>query len=70
MNRFVLEFSKQGYIKYISHLDMLRLFKRTFKRAGIPLDYSKGFNPHPRMSFAQPLSLGYTSKQELIKNIW
>ena len=67
MNRFVLEFSKQGYIKYISHLDMLRLFKRTFKRAGIPLDYSKGFNPHPRMSFAQPLSLGYTSKQELIE---
>lgn len=67
MNRFVLEFTKQGYIKYTSHLDLLRLFKRTFKKSGIPLDYSKGFNPHPRMSFAQPLSLGYTSGQELLE---
>ena len=57
MNRFVLEFSKQGYIKYISHLDMLRLFKRTFKRAGIPLDYTNGYTPQPILSFAPPLSL-------------
>ncbi len=55
MNRFVLEFSKQGYIKYISHLDMLRLFKRTFKRAGIPLYFSKGFIPHHPMRFAKQL---------------
>ncbi len=46
---------------------MLRLFNRAFKRSGIKLEYSKGFNPHPRISFAQPLSLGYTSLGELLE---
>jgi Uncharacterized protein conserved in bacteria len=67
MSRYVIKFSKEGYIKFISHLDMLRLFKRSFKRAGIKLQYSQGFNPHPKMSFAQPLSLGYTSSCEYLE---
>ena len=67
MNRYVIKFTKDGYIKYISHLDTLRIFKRAFKRAGIPLRYSQGFNPHPRMGFAQPLSLGYSSYSELLE---
>ncbi len=46
---------------------MQRTFKRAFKRAGIRIEYSKGFNPHPLMSFAQPLSLGYSSKAELLE---
>ena len=46
---------------------MLRLFKRAFKMNEIPLDYSKGFNPHPKMGFAQPLSLGYTASNEFIE---
>ena len=58
MSRYVIKFSKEGNIRYISHLDLLRLFKRSFKRVGIKLQYSQGFNPHPKMSFAQPLSLG------------
>ncbi len=67
MNRYVISFSKQGYSIFTSHLDMLRLFKRAFRRAGIPLSYSQGFNPHPKMSFAQPLSLGYSAKAELLE---
>ena len=67
MNRYIIRFSKEGYIKYTSHLDMLRLFKRAFKRSRILLEHSQGFNPHPKMGFAQPLSLGYTSKCELLE---
>ena len=58
MNRY-MQFSKTGTSCYISHLDLVRVFHRAFKRAGIKLEYSKGFNPHPKMGFAQPLSLGY-----------
>lgn len=67
MNRYVIKFSKDGVIRYISHLDLLRLFKRSFKRVGVKLQYSQGFNPHPKMSFAQPLSLGYASSAEYLE---
>lgn len=67
MNRYVISFSKMGTICYISHLDLMRMFKRTFKKAGIRLVYSQGFNPHPKMGFAQPLSLGYWGLEELME---
>jgi len=67
MSKYLIRFTKLGYIKYTSHLDMLRLFKRSFKRAGIELVYSQGFNPHPHMAFCQPLSLGYESNCELLE---
>lgn len=67
MNRFILVFAKEGYIKYISHLDLMRLFKGAFKRSGIDLRYSQGYHPHPKMSFAQPLSLGYESDCEILE---
>lgn len=67
MSRYYIKFKKEGYIKYTSHLDMLRLFKRSFKRIDIKLQYSQGFNPHPKMSFAQPLSLGYESISEYLE---
>lgn len=67
MSKYVIKFAKEGYIKYTSHLDMLRLFKRAFKKCGIKLMHSQGFNPHPKMGFAQPLSLGYTSRCELLE---
>lgn len=67
MNRYVMKFYKGGYVKYTSHLDLLRIFKRSFKKTGLALQYSQGFNPHPKMGFAQPLSLGYSSKCELIE---
>jgi len=65
--RYCIKFSKEGNIRYISHLDLLRLFKRSFKRTGIKLQHSQGFNPHPKMSFAQPLSLGYYSIGEYLE---
>ncbi len=67
VNRYVIKFSKDGVIRYISHLDLLRLFKRSFKRVDVRLQYSQGFNPHPKMSFAQPLSLGYASSAEYLE---
>lgn len=67
MNRYAIEFSKTGMIKYTSHLDMLRLFKRVLRRIGLPLAYSQGFNPHPKLGFAQPLSLGYEAKSDYIE---
>ena len=67
MPRFVMKFSKEGYTKYISHLDLLRVFKRAFKVMGLDIKYSNGFNPHPKMGFAQPLSLGYSSVAEYLE---
>ncbi len=67
MSRYVIKFYKEGTIRYISHLDILRLFKRSFKRVNVRLQYSQGFNPHPKMSFAQPLSLGYFSSSEYLE---
>ena len=67
MPRFVMKFSKEGYTKYISHLDLLRVFKRAFKVMGLDIRYSQGFNPHPKMGFAQPLSLGYSSIAEYLE---
>lgn len=51
-------FSKTGYSKYVSHLDLMKTLQRTFRRGGIDISYSQGFNPHPVMSIAHPLPLG------------
>ena len=67
MAEYVLKFTKTGYSKYISHLDLIRVFTRSFKIAELDIRYSNGFNPHPRMSFAQPLSLGYSSVAEYLE---
>ena len=67
MAKYILTFSKTGTICYTSHLDMMKMFKRVFKRAGIKQSYSQGFNPHPKMTFAQPLSLGYWGLGEMLE---
>ncbi len=59
-------FEKCGRAKYISHLDLNRCMQRTFKRSGIPVWYTEGFNPHIYINFALPLSLGYESKAEIM----
>lgn len=59
-----VKFYKKNYLKYISHLDLLRLFQRSFNRADIPINYSQGFNPHPKFSIANPLALGMESEEE------
>ncbi|MBR0127160.1 MAG: DUF2344 domain-containing protein [Firmicutes bacterium] len=65
--KYIIEFSKTGTICYTSHLDIMKVFKRSFKRAGISIAYSQGFNPHPKMGFAQPLSLGYWGLEEYVE---
>ena len=59
-------FEKTGMAAYISHLDLMRLFQRSFKRAGLPLTHTNGFNPRPSVSIALPLSLGVESVCELL----
>jgi radical SAM-linked protein len=57
-------FSKQKQMKYISHLDLMRLFTRAFRRAGLPLKITQGFNPHPKLSLQRALKLGLESERE------
>jgi radical SAM-linked protein len=66
MQRLRIRFSRGEEIKYISHLDIMRLWERALRRARIPLAYSEGFNPRPRISLAAPLSVGVTSEAELM----
>ena len=59
-------FEKTGNAVFISHLDLMRLFQRAFKRAGLPLKHSQGFSPRPFVAIALPLSVGVESKCELL----
>ena len=59
-------FEKTGNAVYISHLDLMRLFQRAFKRAGLPLTHTQGYNPRPSVSIALPLSVGVESHCELL----
>ena len=61
-----LLFEKKGNAVWISHLDLMRLFQRAFKRAGLPLTHTQGFNPRPSVSIALPLSVGVESDCELL----
>ena len=61
-----LVFEKTGNAVWISHLDLMRLFQRAFKRAGLPLKHTQGFNPRPSVSIALPLSVGVSSQCELL----
>lgn len=57
-------FSKKGIMKYISHLDLMRLFARAFRRAQMPVKMTEGFNPHPKFSIKRALKLGVESDSE------
>lgn len=59
-------FEKTGNAVWISHLDLMRVFQRAFKRAGLPLTHTQGFNPRPSVSIALPLSVGVESGCELL----
>lgn len=59
-------FDKFGEMKFISHLDLLRFFDRLLKKSQIPVKYSQGFHPRPKMSFGSPISLGTEAYNELM----
>jgi radical SAM-linked protein len=64
LNSLRVKFIRGEEVKYISHLDLMRVFERALRRSGIPVSYSQGFNPHPGMVFGLPLSVGVTSEAE------
>ena len=64
MYRVNFIFSKKGLMRYISHLDLMRLFMRAMRRAELPLKMSQGFSPHPKLSLKRALKLGLESEHE------
>jgi radical SAM-linked protein len=61
-----VRFSKQGKIRFLSHRDLARVWERTLRRAGVPVAYSEGFSPRPRLSFGLALSTGHESLGEYL----
>ena len=59
-------FCKKGILRYISHLDVVRLFQRAVRRAGVPVRLSQGYTPHYKISFGQALKLGLESENERV----
>ncbi|MGD8967397.1 MAG: TIGR03936 family radical SAM-associated protein [Anaerolineae bacterium] len=67
--RLRITFSKEGWLIYSSHLDLMRVWERALRRAGVPLAYSAGYNPRPRLQLARALPLGHIGEEELI-DVW
>ncbi len=66
VQRLQIRFAAEGPLKYVSHLDLMRVWERVCKRAGLPLATSRGFSPRPRIALAAPLAVGATSEAEII----
>lgn len=66
MNNIRAKFIRGEEVKFISHLDLMKVFERASRRGSIPIAYSQGFNPHPQMIFGLPLSVGVTSDAEYV----
>ncbi len=67
MTKYIIRFSKSDKVKFVSHLDTVRVFGRTMRRMGVKLSYSQGFNPHPLMTFAHPMGVGMSSAGEYVE---
>lgn len=67
--RYLTKFTKEENIKFISHLDVLKTIQKNIRRAGLPVEFSQGFNPHMNTSIAQPLSVGVYSSGEYMDMI-
>lgn len=66
MFKLRLRYSKIGLVRFISHRDLMRVFFRAFSRANLPVSYSQGFSPHPRVEFCPPLKVGMEGLKELM----
>lgn len=62
-----IQYVKKDNMKFLSHLEMVRFMERTFRRMELPLKFSQGFNPHPKISFAAPLAVGVSSDAEIVE---
>ncbi|MEW6309237.1 MAG: TIGR03936 family radical SAM-associated protein [Bacillota bacterium] len=65
--RLGVEFARGEPARWVGHLDLARAMARAVRRAGLPLAYSQGFNPHPKLSFALPLAVGMTSRRDYLE---
>ena len=65
MQKIKIKYRKGEEVKYISHRDIIRAFTRAIRRAGLPIAYSQGFNPHMKISWGQALKVGASSEGEL-----
>ena len=68
--RYLIKYTKESDIKFLSHLDLMRTIQRVMRSAKLPLEYSKGFNPHMSISIAQPLSVGVYSTGEYLDAVF
>ena len=66
VQRLRVSYGRSGALQYLAHLDMIRLWHRLFRRAGVPIAYSEGRNPRPRISIAAALPVGVTSEGEFL----
>jgi radical SAM-linked protein len=66
MQRIRLVYSKGDELKFTGNLDMMKVWERTFRRAGLKIAYSQGFHPQPKIHHALPLPLGFTSQNDLL----
>ncbi len=64
MPKYRMMYAKEGPARYISHLDLLRAIERAARRAGLPMAFTQGFNPHPKIAFAAPLGVGTAGERE------
>ncbi len=64
--RVRITFTKQNALRYIGHLDLHRLWERAMRRASLPISYSQGFHPQPKISLAAALPLGFSSRNEVL----
>lgn len=64
MQRIRVKYRKGEEVKFISHRDLMRAFQRAVQRAGLPIAYSQGFNPHMKISWGKALKVGATSEEE------
>lgn len=68
-HRYDVRFGRGSAIRFISHLDLMRVWERMFRRARLPIAYSQGFNPRPLITFAAPLPVGVLSRGDLLEAV-
>lgn len=66
MYKILAKFTKKNRMKFLSHLELIRVIERALRRANIPLKFTQGFNPHPKIAFAAPLAVGVSSEGEYL----
>lgn len=69
LHRYRIQYSKEPLLRFIGHLDLLRTWERILRRAKVPIAYTQGFHPHPRINLGVALPLGFSSECELI-DMW